>query len=287
MSDFENPYFAKSLFQITFAAMKKVSSKFFFMNFSKIINSIVIVFFFSACNSSRNVVYFNNIADTTFKTLMEVQPVIQKNDLLSISVSSLNPEATLLFNSPNIPTVTSTTANGTSAQMTGYLVNADETIQFPVLGTIKVGGLTKKQLSDSLTKKLVNKKLLVDPIVNVRFLNFRVTVLGEVAKPTVVSVANERISILEAIGLAGDLTIYAKRDNILLIREENNERIVKRVNLNNSDIFNSPYYYLKTNDIVYAEPNKAKISSSSTIRQVLPIVLSSLSLVAIVLTRVF
>ena len=128
---------------------------------------------------------------------------------------------------------------------------------------------------------------MVDPIVNVRFLNFRVTVLGEVAKPTVVSVANERISILEAIGLAGDLTIYAKRDNILLIREENNERIVKRVNLNNSDIFNSPYYYLKTNDIVYAEPNKAKISSSSTIRQVLPIVLSSLSLVAIVLTRVF
>lgn len=257
------------------------------MNFSKIISSIVIVFFFSACNSSKNVVYFNNITDTTFKTLMEVQPIIQKNDLLSISVSSLNPEATLLFNSPNIPTVTSTTANGTSAQMTGYLVNADETIQFPVLGTLKVGGLTKKQLSDTLTKKLVNKKLLVDPIVNVRFLNFRVTVLGEVAKPTVVSVANERISILEAIGLAGDLTIYAKRDNVLLIREENNERIVKRVNLNNSDIFSSPYYYLKTNDIVYAEPNKAKVSSSSTIRQVLPIVLSSLSLVAIVLTRVF
>ncbi len=242
---------------------------------------------FTSCKSSKDVVYFNSITDTTFRNLVEVQPVIQKNDLLSISISSLNPEATVVFNSPNIPTVTSTTANGTSSQMTGYLVNADETIQFPVLGSLKVGGLTKKQLSDTLTKKLVNKKLLVDPIVNVRFLNFRVTVMGEVAKPTVVSVANERISILEAIGLAGDLTIYAKRDNILLIREENSERIVRRINLNNSDIFTSPYYYLKTNDIVYAEPNKSKVTASSTARQILPIVLSSLSLIAIVLTRIF
>lgn len=121
---------------------------------------------------------------------------------------------------------------------------------------------------------------------NIRFLNFKVTVLGEVGRPTVISVANEKISILEAIGIAGDLTIYAKRDNVLLIREENGNKVVKRLNLNQTDIFTSPYYYLQTNDIVYAEPNNARLTASSNVRQILPLILSGLSFVAIILTRV-
>jgi polysaccharide biosynthesis/export protein len=117
-------------------------------------------------------------------------------------------------------------------------------------------------------------------------LNYRVTVLGEVARPTVVSVPNERISILEALGIAGDITIYGKKDNVLLIREEKGGKLIKRINLNSSEIFSSPYYYLKSNDIVYVEPNQARIATASRTQQLLPTILSALSFVAIILTRV-
>lgn len=288
VSDMAKLYLVDSLFKIIFAAMsKKYYYKPLFSTIGQV--SFVVVFFsIIGCTNSRKAIYFNNLSDTTFtSSFVENQLVIQKNDLISISVSSLNPDASMVFNTPNLPTVTTTTANGSTTQMTGYLVNSEGVIQFPVLGTIRATGLTKKQLSDTLVKKLVTKKLLVDPIVSIRFLNFRVTVMGEVAKPTVITVANERVSLLEAIGLAGDLTIYAKRDNILLIREENGEKIIRRINLNSNEIFTSQYYYLKPNDIVYAEPNNAKITAASNTRQVLPIVLSALSFVAIILTRVF
>jgi polysaccharide export outer membrane protein len=167
-------------------------------------------------------------------------------------------------------------------QLMGYLVNADGTIKFPVLGPVKAAGLTKRQLEVVLTDSLTNRKLLVDPIVTARFLNFRVTVLGEVAKPTTLNVANERISIFEALGLAGDVTIYAKRNNVLLIRESGDKKIVKRLDLSANNILTSPYYYLKTNDIVYVEPRKEKIAATSRTQQLLPIILSAASLVAVV-----
>lgn len=254
----------------------------------------ICLFFLTSCGSPKNAVYFDNISDTLLRSLTaDVEPVIQKNDLLSISVSSLNPEATIIFNMPNIATVSPSVSTASSAmpagagpQITGYLVNREGTIQFPVLGYITAAGLSKKQFSDDIGKRLVEKKLLVDPIVNVRFLNFKVTVLGEVAKPSVITVPNEKISVLEALGMAGDLTIYAKRDNVLLIREEGNgEKLIRRINLNSSNVLNSPYYYLKTNDVIYAEPNKNKLNASSTSRQVLPIVLSGLSFIAIIVTQ--
>jgi polysaccharide export outer membrane protein len=242
----------------------------------------------TSCLNTKNAVYFNNIQDTILQPgKAEIESSIQAKDLLSISVSSLNPEATIIFNTPNVPTVSTSTAAGTSTQMAGYLVTQEGNIQFPVLGNITAAGLTKKQLSDDIAKRLLDKKLLIDPIVNVRFLNFKVTVLGEVARPTVVTVANEKISILEALGMAGDLTIYAKRDNVLLIREESGKKVVKRVNLNSSQILTSPYYYLKTNDVVYAEPNNTKVSSASNTRQMLPTIISGLSFIAIILTQLF
>lgn len=288
VSDMAKLYLVDSLFKIIFAAMnKKYAYKNLFATVGQV-SFLVVFFLIIGCTNSRKAIYFNNLSDTTFTSaFVENQLVIQKNDLISISVSSLNPDASMVFNTPNLPTVTTTTANGSTTQMTGYLVSSEGVIQFPVLGTIRATGLTKKQLSDTLVKKLVTKKLLVDPIVSIRFLNFRVTVMGEVARPTVITVANERISLLEAIGLAGDLTIYAKRDNVLLIREENGEKIIRRINLNSNEIFTSQFYYLKPNDIIYAEPNNAKITASSNTRQILPIVLSALSFVAIILTRVF
>jgi len=221
--------------------------------------------------------------------LASFEPVIQTNDLLNISVTSLNPEATMVFNTPNITMPVSSTSSGTTfsagygtPQLMGYLVNSDGTIKFPVLGPVKAAGLTKRQLETLLTDSLSNRKLLVDPIVTARFLNFRVTVLGEVAKPTTLNIANERISILEALGLAGDLTIYAKRDNVLLIRETGDKKLVKRLDLSSNEILTSPYYYLKTNDIVYVEPRKEKIAATSRTQQLLPIILSAASLIAVV-----
>jgi polysaccharide export outer membrane protein len=226
---------------------------------------------------------------------VNIESVIQKNDLLNITVSSLNPEASLVFNLPNQAAAVSslsvaTNPNGMSGssgnlqQPMGYLVSTDGTIKFPVLGAIQAAGLTKKQLEQSITNSLTEKKLLTDPIVNVRFLNFRVTVLGEVARPTTINVGNERISVLEALGLAGDLTIYGKRDNVLLIREEGPNKIIHRLDLNSEKILSSPYYYLKTNDVVYVEPNKTKVASTSRTQQLLPIILSGLSFIAVIVT---
>ena len=212
-------------------------------------------------------------------------PIVQKNDILSINISSLNPEASAVFNAPNTQaTSTSTTTGSTSAG--GYLVNIDGMIQLPILGNIKAAGLTKKVLKQSITEMIEQKKLLVDPIVTIRHLNFEVTVLGEVNKPTVINVPNERISIMKALGIAGDITIYGKKENVLLIREKNGERTVTRLNLNDKSFLSSPYYYLQPNDVVYVEPNERKIINANRNQQLLPTILSVLSIVAIVVTNV-
>ena len=153
-----------------------------------------------------------------------------------------------------------------------------------MIGNVKAEGLTKNQLKDKIAKTLVEKKILLDPIITIRFINFRVTVLGEVNHPTVVIVPNEKISLLEAIGLAGDMTIYAKRDNVLIIREANDQKILQRLDLNSDELFTSPYYYLQSNDIVYVEPNKNKVASVSGGMQWAPIILSAMSLVIIAAT---
>lgn len=235
----------------------------------------------TSCVNTRNATYFNDLGNTTNTIPQIPESYIQNNDILSINVTSLNPEATEIYNTPNV-------IKGPygSDQVTGYLVNTDGFIQFPVLGNVKAAGLTKDQFKNKLTNTLVDKKLLVDPIVTVRYQNFRVTVLGEVKNPTVIPVANERISLLEALGLAGDLTIYAKRDNVMLIREENGVRTTQRLNLNSTQLFNSPYYYLQSNDIVYVEPNKSKVASTGRSQQWLPVILGGLSLAFIVLDRV-
>ena len=236
-------------------------------------------FLFTSCVSTREATYFNDVKDTDAIASTTIpESHIQKNDILSITVSSLNPQASAVFNAPVGPSG--------QADVNGYLVNTDGNIQFPVLGNIKAAGLTKDALKTSLLKSLTDRKLLLDPIVAVRFQNFRVTVLGEVANPKVVMVPNEKISLLEALGFAGDMTIYAQRDRVLLIREEEGVKKVVRLNLNSGELFTSPYYYLRSNDIIYVEPNKAKVASTSRSSQWLPVVFSGLSLAAIVLDRV-
>ena len=250
---------------------------------------VTIILSILSCTNSKKAAYFNSQGDATISSSATIpQSVIRSNDLLSINVSSLNPEATSIFNTPNT-TLTPTSSSpltGATVQTTGYLVKTDGNIQFPVLGIIKATGLTANQLGEQLVKSLVNKKLLVDPIVTVRYLNYRVTVLGEVGRPTVINVPDEKISLLEALGLAGDITIFGKKENVMIIREEEGQKIIKRLNLNSSELFQSPYYYLKSNDIVYVEANNARVASATRSNQLLPILLSGLSFAVIIIDRI-
>lgn len=242
---------------------------------------------FASCVSTRKAVYFADQKDEVLLSTITVpETIIQPNDLLSIYVSSLNPDASAVFNMPNSTSINLASYTGSPISASGYLVNSEGNIQFPILGTVKAAGVTQNQLRLQIAKSLVDKKLLLDPIVSIRHLNFRVTVLGEVANPTVITVANEKITLLEALGLAGDITIYGKKDNVMIIREEAGQKTIKRIDLNSAQIFTSPYYYLRSNDIVYVEPGKAKVAGSSRLNQSLPIIFGALSFAAIVIDRV-
>ena len=245
------------------------------------------LFYLSSCASSKKTAYFIEQQDAVLKARnLSSKSLIQPNDILSIAVTSLNPAATEVFNKPNNSFVSTSGVNGTTLQSPGYLVNNDGNIQFPILGTMKISGMSTNEIREKVTKDLVDKKLLVDPIVIVRQLNFKVSVLGEVGRPSVVNVPNEKISLLEALGQAGDITIFGRKDNVMIVREEDGVKKIKRINLNSSEIFSSDYYYLKSNDIVYVEANKAKVSSSTRSSTLIPILLSALSFGAIIIDRI-
>ena len=233
----------------------------------------------TSCVSTQKSTYFYNAQDTMFLSkLDDMEPPIQKNDILSISISSLNPEASAIFNSTN--------NFSTNTTGSGYLVNSDGFIQLPILGNVKAAGITKKQLKTDITNSILDKKLLLDPIVNIRHLNYEVTVIGEVGNPTVITVPNERISLIKALGLAGDITVYGKKDNVLLIREIDGKRNIRRIDLNSRNFLTSPYYYLQPNDVIYVEANKDKVAQANrSQQQLLPTILSGLSIIAIVVTQ--
>jgi len=152
-------------------------------------------------------------------------------------------------------------SNSTNAQPVTYIVSEDGNVNFPVLGDILVKNSTTKEISDKLTELLVS--YIKDPIVTVRLVNFKIAVLGEVENPGTYPVTNERVSILDALGMAGDLTIHGKRENVLLIREKDKKRTYIKLDLTKHNLFNSPYFYLAQNDVLYVEPNKTKVNSSS------------------------
>ncbi|MFT3911822.1 MAG: polysaccharide biosynthesis/export family protein [Ferruginibacter sp.] len=248
---------------------------------------LLAVLSFTSCVSTEKATYFNNAEDTSFmiKTDESLDAPILKNDILSVTISSANAEASALFNTNSNYQTSSTTVTGTMTSTAGYLVNNEGYIQLPILGNVKAAGITRKQLKTDITNMILDKKLLIDPIVTVRYLNFEVTVIGEVAHPTVITVPNERISLVKALGLAGDITIYGKKDNVLLIRENDGKRKIKRINLNSKNFLTSSYYYLQPNDVIYVEANKEKVAQASRNPQLLPTILSGLSVIAVVLTQ--
>ncbi|HMI78141.1 MAG TPA: polysaccharide biosynthesis/export family protein [Ferruginibacter sp.] len=239
-----------------------------------IVIGLLPLFLCVSCTSTKKIAYFGDARDSEINTVLgTVEAPIQKNDILNITISSLSPKDDVEY-------------NRTDPTTRGYLVNTDGNIQLPKLGNIRAEGLTKKQLTASITAAVVARKELLNPIVEIRHLNFEVTVLGEVANPTVINVPSEQISLVKALGLAGDLTIYGKRDNILLIREEGGKRMTTHLNINSADFLTSEYYYLKHNDVVYVEPSKSKVATTDRAQQIIPVVLSGISILILVLDRV-
>ncbi len=228
--------------------------------------SIICLIIVSSCASRKDLVYFQDepiASETELGNMVEL--TYKTNDILTIDVSSIEPAAVMPFNLSPVSYATNNSAsdlnaNGNLMRQT-YLVDPMGNIEFPVLGTLKVGGLTRTQTTEMLKEKL--REYVKDAIVNIRLINFTVTVLGEVNRPGTYTVQDERISLSEALGLAGDLTIYGKRDNVFLIREINGEKKYAKIDLTSVNVVNSPVYYLSQNDVIYVEPNNAKIKTSN------------------------
>ena len=217
-----------------------------------------------SCSSSKTALpYFTDIKDVKEGTLPldDYMPVIQPDDELYISVSSEVPEATAIYNLPAMnPALRDKLTQTTSPRMLTYVADKEGDIIFPVLGRVHVAGLTVEQLTDELVKRIGAD--VKNPIVSVRLVNFNVVVAGEVKQPQTIRVDRNRISILDALAAAGDLTEYGERSNVLVIREENGERKFAHLDLNSSEVLTSPYYYLQQNDYVYVAPNKVRQSNS-------------------------
>lgn len=245
---------------------------------------LLMSFSLTSCLNSKRITYFSQLKDTSITLVSKnFEPLIQKGDLLNIAVNSLDPQSSMLFNSQNSLTTVGMPTQQNNALLPGSMVDNKGQIYMPKLGEIKAEGKTKYQLEEELQQKLT--LYLKDPVVNIRFMNFRITVLGEVNRPGTVTIPNDKVSILEALGIAGDLTVFGKRESVLLLRENKGVQEIHRLNLNDNSIFRSPYFFLQSNDVLYVEPNNAKAYSGTRSQVLLPSILASLSLVVIVIDR--
>jgi len=222
--------------------------------------SIILI---SSCASRQEIVYFqdeplSNEMASTNNYEIKFKPA----DMLTIDISAQDPEAVAPFLlTPVAQNINNSLNINNNLRIQTYLIDINGNIEFPVLGTLKMQGLSRVEATDMLKVKL--SEYIKDPIVNVRLINFNITVLGEVKSPGTFTVQNERISLSDALGLAGDLTIYGKRDNVLLIREVDGEKRYAKFDLNSVNVLNSPNYYLTQNDVIYVEPNNARVRQSS------------------------
>ena len=219
--------------------------------------------FFTACTSTKKIIYLQDVVPLKQQEIeQKYEVIIHGDDLLAIMVNSRDPELALPFNMPMVSYQLGSNTGG-QQRVLGYLVDTNGNIDFPSLGEIHVEGLTRMQLTELIKNKLIEGDLIKDPIVTVQFLNFKISVMGEVGRPGSFTISGDRITLLEALSMAGDLTIYGRRDRVGVIRENNGKRTILFHDLRSADIFNSPCYYLQQNDIVYVEPNKAKSGQSS------------------------
>lgn len=218
----------------------------------------IFIGFFSSCVNQKEFIYFQEPVETPaakVNTVNKYSTTLHQDDLIAIQVSAMDPDVVRPFNNNAIGKET-----GSSNMPNTYLIDNEGMIDFPILGKLKLGGLTTTDATSLLKEKL--KVYVNNPIVNLRITNFKVTVLGDVKNPGVYTIPNERITLPEALGLAGDLNITGVRKNILVIREVDGKKTETRVDLTSKAVFTSPVYYLRQNDLIYVEPNKSKINST-------------------------
>ena len=233
------------------------------MKTRSLVLQLIAILVLASCGSRKDIVYFQDEPIEDGVLVSEPKPIIYKpDDILTINVSALDPDTVKPF---NLQVVSNNDANLMSAngqrQFQSYLIDYDGNIDFPVLGKLKVAGLNRSELTAMLVEKI--SEYAKNPIVNVRLSNFTITILGEVRNPGTFTIQDERITVLEALGLADDLTIFGKRKNVLLIREVDGKKKFAKIDLTSVNAVNSPVYYLQQNDVIYVEPNNAKIRASS------------------------
>lgn len=241
----------------------------------------------SSCSSYKKIPYFQDLqnAGTESQNVTNFSPfVISLGDVLAINVTSRNPESSGVFNY-NLNSVNGSATVSPDNPVVGYLVDDKGNIYLPYIGAMKVAGLNTSEVRDKLSAKLLT--LYKDPVVNIRIINFKISIIGDVLRPNVYTLQNEHTTITQALSLAGDLNITAKRTNILLIRNENGKRIFIRMDLTSKKLFESPYYYLKNNDEIYVEADRTKYATVDRGYRTATLVLSGLSIIAIVLSNLY
>lgn len=260
--------------------------------FPVIVVALFVALLGTSCGNVKNLQYLQGAFDTArLKTLATAEPLIQKGDLLAITVYSDDPLATAAVTNPmlNTTSVLSNSGSGNGSASTtgastlqGFIVSQVGDVQLYKLGSIPAAGKTKKQLADTLVSIYASQGLLKNPYVDVRFLNYKVTIIGEVQNPGSYSIPADKLSAFEAIGLAGDITVYGRRDNVLIVREVNGGRQFGKLNLQDPNVFLSPYYYLQQNDLVIVDvgKNKSVVNNQSKL-QTLTIITGLASIIAV------
>ncbi|MBL7717513.1 MAG: polysaccharide export protein [Flavipsychrobacter sp.] len=254
------------------------------------------VLFLGGCSTNKRVAYFKDVSESydSPQMLARVQASelkIQPDDILQVTIQSIDPELNNIMGA-NSSTELARTSGGAavptapSDNIPGFRVDKQGDIELPLAGKLHVAGLNTTEVKELVKQKAI--KYYKDPVVNVRLANFKVTVLGEVLRPGTYSVANENITLLDAIGMAGDLTIYGKRENVLLIRKENGGQLSYiRFDMNSSNTFKSPYFILHQGDVIYIEPNKSKVASTDVAKlRSYSLIATGISLLIVILSRV-
>lgn len=227
---------------------------------------LIAVILFSSCAATRNISYFQDLEQGISETILNpLQIKVKPEDKISIIVNSKDPQLANLFNLPLIANRVGQPVNSSSnVQISGYTVDSLGSIDFPILGKIHVSGMNREEISQAIKGQLISQSLIKDPIVTVEFMNLSVAVMGEINKPGRFNIDRDKITLLDAISMAGDLTIYGQRENVLVLRQENGKQVSYKVNLCSSyDLYASPAFYLQQNDVVYVEPNETRARQST------------------------
>ena len=245
---------------------------------------------FASCGTTEEIAYFKDAArDSVMAISSQFTNGIQANDLLNIYVESETPQATIPFNQETnkIAVQDGAVMNPGNNNVSGYLVSNEGTIIFPVLGEIQVLGMTHAELATELQRRLREQGHINDAVVTVKLMNFKVSILGDVTRPGTIQATGERMTIFEALSMVGDLTIYGQRYNVTVLREENGKRTIGEIDLSSKDVFNSPYYYLHQNDVVYVEPNMKKKKTAMRDPMMLTYISSGLSVLSTLSTMFY